>query len=196
MNSAMSDANKRMQQFFMQVIELYNAGYTDMEIDYKKKTGKAGKIRILLTDAEIKPTHQAEAKPVETTTYLTDKGQLAKTAYASKPLESATFKVPLDGELRNIRIGDFNPNNGFHQRETLGEVLTKLELEELSKFFSAHLQAAVTEAKLKQSIDELWAIHAANDKALYQYDDGSRVAVIVRIHQLENKLHQLKQEEK
>lgn len=121
--------------------------------------------------------HQTEAKPVD-----------------SKPSESATFKKPVDGELREqaarVELGTL-PGTG--KQYTLGD--HDIALDNVMQLLSAHLQAVVAEAKLKQSIEELWAIHAANDKALYQYDDGSRVAVIVRIRQLESELQQLKQEE-
>lgn len=46
----MSNADENMQQFFMQIAKLYEGGYTDMEIDYKKKAGNARKLRIVITE--------------------------------------------------------------------------------------------------------------------------------------------------
>ena len=44
-------ATKAMQEFFMTAIELYNAGYTEMEIDYRKKDGSQDKLKLTISES-------------------------------------------------------------------------------------------------------------------------------------------------
>lgn len=42
--------DKRAKVFFMTAVELFNAGYDEMEANYEKKNGEKGNIRIIIED--------------------------------------------------------------------------------------------------------------------------------------------------
>ena len=44
------DENAGAQMFFSQVIDLFNLGHKEIVIDYAKKTGEKGKIKMTLTE--------------------------------------------------------------------------------------------------------------------------------------------------
>lgn len=163
----------------MQVIELYAGGFTDMEVDYKKKTGEAGKIRILLTDAEqeyldepcprCNGTGKNGKKSVlgypENPCYYcsgTGKRPLINVQTSDGLFQPTPQPKPVDGELQGMLDRLFCTHIPAKMVE--GQVVVDIPTrQELESAISAHLQAAVRAER------ERW--QTASMKRLAKYDE-------------------------